>query len=74
MRIVGQMLSGGHFPLPVTPEIITSTKLQYEGLDIIIGLGARIQVKCDFAGGERALGGTGNLFIQTQECNPHRKH
>ena len=73
-RIVGSMLSGGHFPLPVTPEIVTATKLQYEGLDIIISLGARIQVKCDYSGGERSLGGTGNLFLQTHECNPYRRH
>lgn len=29
-----------------------------------------IQVKCDWNGGARTLGGSGNLFIQTHEWNP----
>lgn len=36
--------------------------------------GCSIQVKCDWFGGPRELGGTGNLFIQTAEANPHGKH
>ena len=73
-QIVAAMLEGGHFPLVVDPSIVTATKLQYEGLDIVLGVTARIQVKCDYAGGETTLGGTGNLFIQTHECNPYQQH
>jgi len=35
--------------------------------------GERIQVKCDFAGGDKLRGGTGNLYIQRYESNPFGK-
>ncbi len=30
------------------------------------------QVKCDFDGGRKELGGTGNLFLQVKEANPFK--
>jgi hypothetical protein len=48
--------------------------MQFEGLDIVVATRVRIQVKLDFRGGERELGGTGNLFLQTAECNPTRSY
>lgn len=68
------MLEFGAFPLPSMPEVIDDTRLQIEGTDIIITMNARIQVKCDYRGGAKEHGGTGNLFLQTAECNPYRAH
>jgi hypothetical protein len=42
------------------------------GVDLIATGRHLFQVKCDFKGGARRLGGTGNLFLQTMECNPFR--
>jgi len=50
---------------------VTDMAAQIEGTDIRID-GKRIQVKCDYPGG-RKPNGTGNLFLQTHECNPFRK-
>jgi len=33
-----------------------------------------IEVKCDYRGGHREYGGTGNLFLQVSECNPLKQH
>ena len=41
---------------------------QKKGQDLKIGENV-VQVKCDWSGGPRSLGGTGNLFIQTDELN-----
>lgn len=39
---------------------------QIQGIDIKF---PKLQVKCDFRGGHKSLGGTGNLFLQTAERN-----
>jgi len=76
VRLVKGMLKRGLFPIPAIGTEITDRDLQVDGTDIIIRAGAIrqqdivIQVKCDFPGGERDLGGTGNLFLQIAECNP----
>lgn len=36
--------------------------------------GKKVQVKCDWMGGETDIGGTGNLFIQSSEINPLQKY
>jgi hypothetical protein len=46
---------------------------QLAGCDVCY-FGETIQVKCDYRGGDSHLGGTGNLYIQLEERNPHRKH
>ena len=75
-RLILQMLKQGLFPLAAIGTEITDKDLQVCGTDIIIRPGAIaqreiiIQVKCDYPGGDRHLGGTGNLFLQIQECNP----
>lgn len=74
VAVVTTFLRGGGFPLPVTGRVIKSHNLQVDGLDIYVDLKARIQVKCDYRGGPEELGGTGNLFLQTAECNPYRQH
>lgn len=49
----------------------TNQKAQIEGIDFITR-SLKHQVKCDFKGGPRERGGTGNLFIQTAELNPFK--
>jgi hypothetical protein len=74
MHLVAAMIRDALFPFPLDPTIITDTNMQFEGLDIVVATRVRIQVKLDFRGGERELGGTGNLFLQTAECNPTRSY
>lgn len=71
-RLVRGMLKNGMLPLPMKGQQITDADIQKRGQDILVieKDGIRIQVKCDFKGGEKKLGGTGNLFLQVQECNP----
>jgi len=80
VRLVVGMLKRGLFPFPVVAEEIRDEDLQIKGADILVKAGVIakegtvIQVKCDFKGGEKSLGGTGNLFLQTAECNPLRRY
>lgn len=75
-RLILAMIERGLFPLPALAEEVTDYELQVEGQDIYISSTAIecddvvIQVKCDYEGGEKSLGGTGNLFLQIAECNP----
>lgn len=77
-QLVLQMIKRGLFPIPAIGTEITDKDIQISGTDILIRSGAItqqdiiIQVKCDYPGGERELGGTGNLFLQIAECNPQR--
>lgn len=73
-EIVATLMRWGFFPTALIPQVVTATGLQYEGVDIVATANLRIQVKCDYDGGERESGGTGNLFLQTAECNPYRAH
>ncbi len=74
MHLVASMIRAALFPFPLDPTIVTDTSMQFEGLDIVVSTRVRIQVKLDFRGGEKSLGGTGNLFLQTAECNPTRSY
>jgi len=74
-----EMIHNGQLPLPAMGEGVVDRALQIAGQDIVIGgavagQGVRIQVKCDFNGGDKALGGTGNLFLQTHERNPGKHY
>jgi hypothetical protein len=51
------------------PVRITDKQEQIKGYDFMTNNNKKVQVKCDYKGGE---GGTGNLFIQTHESNPTR--
>jgi len=72
--LVRRLFHLGEINLPIMPNSITDTALQIDGLDLQLNLDDAIQVKCDFDGGEKHLGGTGNLFIQFSEINPHGMH
>ena len=70
--VVQALLRVGWFPLPWDTSIIDDIEMQRNGLDIVVSGKHRIQVKCDFNGGEPADRPrvTGNLFLQIAECNP----
>ncbi len=70
VSIARAMLWQGLIRFPTLPQKIA-------GKDIRIGKtgtmhigNCKIRIKCDFNGGDRSLGGTGNLFLQTAEANP----
>jgi hypothetical protein len=79
VRFVAGMIRAGVFPLPyVIGECNTDLDrtMQIRGDDIVVAVGANrvhIQVKCDYCGGDKALGGTGNLYLQIAERNPLKK-
>lgn len=73
VRLVKSMIKSGDLPLTLNPQEITDLDMQISGTDILVTSNIRIQVKCDFNGGRRELGGTGNLFLQVAECNPFRR-
>lgn len=66
-RVVEWLLRAGWFPLPALPIVSDDIQIQRSGIDLIVRGSWRIQVKCDYRGGE---GGTGNLFLQIEERNP----
>lgn len=72
--IVARMAADWQFPAPLDIQAITDTRRQVAGIDIVLRANLGIQVKCDYNGGEVARGGTGNLFLQTAECNPLGSH
>lgn len=53
---------------------INNVGLQRKGYDLKVSSDWNVQVKLDFKGGARDKGGTGNLFIQVEECNPEGIH
>lgn len=79
VQFVAGMIRAGIFPLPYALGRIDTDPakaMQISGDDIVVDLGANrvhIQVKCDYLGGDAALGGTGNLYLQTAERNPLRR-
>lgn len=77
MRLVVGLIREGMFPFPAHPTGDLSLDVDMEGKDIRAHVAAQtrhIQVKCDRRGGAKGLGGTGNLFLQKAERNPHGRH
>lgn len=74
VRIVKGMLKHGLCPIPTPNQEVKEYEMQISGADILVRKGERqevkIQVKCDYEGGCKKIGGTGNLFLQTAEINP----
>lgn len=79
VNVVAELLKYGWFPLWGNPSVVEQTDVQIKGIDLVITSSARIQVKCDFEGGEPKRDGikgdrvTGHLFLQVSECNPFRQ-
>jgi len=80
IQLVKGMLRQGLFPAPFLGREVTDKDIQIDGTDIIVNSNGsasgilRLQVKCDYPGGEKSLGGTGNLFLQTAERNPNKRY
>ncbi len=76
VRLVKSMLKQGLLPLPSESQVVEEMDMQVKGTDIFVRANqlrerdVRVQVKCDFNGGRKELGGTGNLFLQARERNP----
>lgn len=72
INIVVGMLKKSLINLPVKIDITDDLSIQIKGADIIVSSSLRLQVKCDYKAGDQLRGGTGNLFLQTEECNPYK--
>ena len=72
VEIVKDMIYGRHGG-NLVPIRSAGTSLDIAGTDLVVNGEDTIQVKCDYRGGHKELGGTGNLFLQTAECNPFQK-
>lgn len=70
VQVVVDLLSRGGFPLWVIASDDDRKSIQIKGTDIVVFARQKIQVKCDYKGGEGHKDCTGNLFIQTAERNP----
>lgn len=70
--IAMRLLEDGRLPIPMRSSVVENTAQQIEGADLLVDAKIRIQVKCDFKGGNKNLGGTGNLFLQVAEANPNK--
>lgn len=70
MKAVMYALRAGKFPLHDWVDIKSANtkELQISGTDIVLTCNKRIQVKCDWRGGNPYL------YIQTHECNPKGNH
>ncbi len=72
--ITVDMLERNLIPLPIQVDLTEDKALQISGTDIIIHSKLRLQVKCDFKAGHRKYHGTGNVFLQVEECNPYKRY
>lgn len=76
-NVVAGLLHRGRFPLPTHPLIVRDLDLQRSGFDLIVKGSWHIEIKCDWRAGKRTPNApqlTGNLFLQTHECNPLRQY
>ncbi len=72
VKVVRASIVHNKFPLWVAGVEVIDKEIDIRGMDIIISARRRIQVKHDWGAYDRKHGGTGNVFIQTKECNPRR--
>ena len=69
VMIVQAMHQMGLIPIRFTITEIKSESMQIKGVDMATKP-ITLQVKCDFECGDKSKGGTGNLYLETHECNP----
>jgi len=70
VSIVKEMLKRQLINLPVGITEISEKTMQIQGTDIIITTRLKLQIKCDWLAGMKDFGGSGNVYLQVQECNP----
>ncbi len=74
-EIYKKLIEKGIVSANISPRKVDDIKLQKSGIDTEIRIPEfTAQVKCDYRGGSKEHGGTGNLFIQIFECNPYEQH
>lgn len=78
VRLISEATKNGLFPIPLIDKCDSSLskEIEIKGQDIIVHVAGQIiniQVKCDYLGGDKKLGGTGYLYLQTHEINPLKK-
>lgn len=74
-QLVRNAINAGRIGIPAQATSVTDLNEQIAGCDLYVQMNLkRVQVKCDFDGGHKAFGGTGNLFIQISEANPFKRH
>jgi len=66
---VKEMLKMNLIPFAFRVDEVSDRTLQIQGTDILVSAKYRIQVKCDWK-----IGQTGNIYLQTQECNPLKNY
>lgn len=74
VKCVRAAILANKFPMWVCGHVNGDKELDIKGTDIIVSAKRRIQVKYDAPAYPRSEGGTGNLFIQSHECNPFKLH
>jgi hypothetical protein len=62
----------GRFPFWLDAAEDKRENVQIQGTDIVVFCRKKVQVKCDYAAGDKP-NGTGNLFLQRAERNPLRR-
>ena len=73
VRCVIDSMKRGRFPFWLDASEDEREHVQVKGTDILVFCKKRVQVKCDYRGGDGPLG-TGNLFLQKAERNPLKRH
>jgi len=73
VELVLELMRLGHFPIWLENQKETrDTEIQIKGADIVVHMNKKVQIKCDWKAGPKAEGGSGNLFLQKSERNPHK--
>lgn len=73
--IVRDCIISGCFPVAPKIKEECDLTLQNKGYDLIVSVEyGSLEIKCDYRGGHRSRGGTGNLYLQTCEINPNKMH
>ncbi|MHA2377488.1 MAG: hypothetical protein ACXAB9_15140 [Candidatus Thorarchaeota archaeon] len=73
-QLVKEMIEKGLLPLIVDVKEVEDYEQQLKGNDLEVICASSYQVKCDWKAGHKVFGGTGNLFLQVEECNPFGMH
>jgi len=72
-QVFQKMCEHGLIDHDTTSATVDDLDRQIRGIDVEVQA-PTYQVKYDGPGGHKEFGGTGNLFLQTQECNPLGLH
>jgi len=72
VKCVCDCMKIGKFPFWIDASEENRADVQIVGVDIVVSCKKRVQVKCDWHSGP--IPGTGNLFLQSAERNPLKRH